>query len=202
MLTPRDYSAIPFFGVTPSSTLPSNVPFPMRRVLAIAAAPLLCAGYGPSSLASNDLSITTETDWTTHAAEHSNMLVRASGVAGGRFDVTENGALLLQRPDTAQSFTSGDRFVSRRQWTSEWLNVPSAPFKAVTADVRVYGQSQNMATGWTKFSGNPLVSGKGSPHATAQTLQLPDSLWPNDQALVRGAGPYENQWLLLFNVGS
>lgn len=175
----------------------------MRLVLAIATATLLCIGCGPSSPdANDDMSLTTKTDWTTRAAEHSNVLVRAAGVAGGRFDATGNGALLLQRPDTAHSFTSTGRFVSRGQWTSKWLEVSSAaPLRAVTADVRVYGQSQKIATGWTKFSGNPLVSGKGSPHATAQTLQLPDSLWPNDQALVRGAGPYEDQWLLFFNVG-
>ncbi len=174
----------------------------MRLVLAITTATLLCIGCGPSPPDSNDRSITKKTDWTTHAAEQSNVLVRATGVAGGRFDITGDGALLLGRPDTVRSFSNAGRFVSRGQWTSEWLDVSSAaPLSAVTADVRVYGQSQNMATGWTKFSGNPLVSGKGSSHTTAQTLQLPDSLWPNDQALVRGAGPYENQWLLLFNVG-
>lgn len=128
--------------------------------------------------------------------------MRTSGAVGGRIDVTGDGALLLRRSDTTRPFSRVDTFVSRGRWTSEWLRVPgNAPLAALSADVRVYGQPQNMATGWTKFSGNPLVSAQGSPHATPQTLQLPDSLRPNDQALVRGAGDYEDQWLLLFNVG-
>lgn len=148
------------------------------------------------------VSLTTAADWTEHTAQRSNVQVRTAGDVGGRIDIANDGALLLRRPDTARSFLSSDTFVSGGRWTSDWLNVPgTAPIEALTADVRVYGQPQDMTAGWTKFSGNPLVSANGSPHATAQTLQLPDSLTPNDQALVRGAGAYEGQWLLLFNVG-
>lgn len=173
----------------------------MRPLLTIAATVVFCwTGCGPSPQAPNGVSLTTESDWATHTSQRSDVTIRARGAVGGRMDVTGDGTLLLRRADTARSFSGTGRFVSRGRWTSEWL-APEGTLDVLTADIRVYGQPQDMATGWTKFSGNPLVSGKGSAHATARTLQLPDSLWPNDQALVRGAGPYRNQWLLFFNVG-
>lgn len=163
---------------------------------------VLGVGCGAPDAEPQVVSLTTAADWAEHTAQQSEVQVRASGTVGGRIDVTGDGALLLQRPDTTEPFVRSDTFVSRGHWTSDWLRVPANdPLGVLTADIRVYGQPQDVTTGWTKFSGNPLVSGTGFAHATDQTLQLPDTLQPNDQSLVRGTGPYEGQWLLLFNVG-
>lgn len=173
--------------------------FPLTVVLI---AGLLSAGCGASPSAPNVIRITTKVDWETNTARCSGVQVRTSGEVGGRMDIMGDGALLLQRPDTTQQFAGSGVFVSKGRWTSTWIDVSGLrSLDALTADLRVYGQPQDMTTGWTKFAGNPLVSARGWRHASAQTLQLPDSLAPNDQALVRGTGAYDGQWLLMFNVG-
>jgi hypothetical protein len=146
--------------------------------------------------------ITTKVDWETNTAKLSGVQVRKFGDVGGRIDITGNGALLLQRPDTTHRFANSGSFVSSGHWTSTWIDVSSLhSLDSLTANLQIYGQEQDMATGWIKFSGNPLVSAQEWKHASAQTLQLPDSLGPNDQALVRGTGAYKDQWILIFNVG-
>lgn len=139
--------------------------------------------------------------WSASSAQHDATHIRAEDPTGGNFDVLGEGALLLQKQGDA-SFWHTVRFRPRGRWRSQW--VTAAPEKDVrlAAEVLVYGQPQDMTTGWTKFAGNPLVAPADWHHTTDQTLALPDTLWPQDQALVRGMGPYADQWLLFFNVGA
>ncbi|MFP4501334.1 MAG: ThuA domain-containing protein [Candidatus Hydrogenedentota bacterium] len=127
----------------------------------------------------------------------------ASDVAGG-YDLMGNGALLLVRPDKKKPFWYQDGFIEEGSWTSAWISLPDgAALTAVETEVSAYGQPQDMAAGWTKFAGNPLVCGAGWKHATEQSLQLPEG-WsdrPNDQSLERGHGKYAGQWLLFYNIG-
>lgn len=149
------------------------------------------------------LVLRTAEDWNAYGATSSGVLARSSGAVGGRFDVIGEGALLLRRPDPNRPgggpFFESDRFASTGKWVSRWIE-PDGPVRSLSADIRIYGQPLEMDSGWTKFSGNPLVTARGGRYATDETLQLPDSLLPHDQALVRGTGPYAGKWLLLFDV--
>lgn len=147
------------------------------------------------------LSLDDAASWSVHTAQHNATQARADDYTGGNFDVLGNGTLLLRKQGDA-SFWHEDRFRPRGEWTSKWMPLATSRELHLDADMLVYGQPQDMTTGWTKFAGNPLVAPDDWRHSTDQTLALPDTLWPQDQALVRGTDAYKDQWLLFFNVGA
>jgi len=139
--------------------------------------------------------------WTRHSAAHEHTQIRTHGSYGGRADLLGDGALLLQKRDSARSFWHQEAFRRSGRWTAAWVPAAGADTMRLRAEVRVYGQPQDVTSGWTKFAGNPLVAPDGWRHNTPQTLEVPGSEWPQDQSLVRGVGPFKGQWLLFFNVG-
>jgi hypothetical protein len=183
---------------------PASLLAAVPAALALALLAAGCGGTpdGPASDAPAPIVVSGAEGWTARTADQEGVQVRRSR-DGGRFDVLGDGALLLRRPDSAASFWHGGRFVEAGTWSSGWIDASALPgLDALEVEVLVYGERQDLSTGWTKFEGNPLVSGRGFRHATGETLQLPDTVWSNDQALVRGTGPYAGRWLLVFNVGS
>ncbi|MFB6231893.1 MAG: hypothetical protein ABEL04_12140 [Salinibacter sp.] len=52
--------------------------------------------------------------------------MRTARTVSGRADVTREGALLLRRPDTAQSSLATGEFVPRARWTLGWFDISSA----------------------------------------------------------------------------
>lgn len=175
-----------------------RTPFFLIVLLMLSAA----AGTPSAAQPAEVLHLRTAGDWTAATAAHDSTQIRSTDYAGGNFDVLDDGALLLQKTDTTRRFWHADDFAQRGRWTSAWMDAPDADSLRLEAEVRVYGQPQDMTAGWTKFAGGPLVAPEGWTHTTAQTLAVPDTLWPQDQALVRApAGPHEGKWLLFFNVG-
>mgnify|MGYP000367845419 CR=1 FL=1 len=142
--------------------------------------------------------------WARLTAERSHVEVRQTGGIGGRCDLLGNGALLLAKKNTRNGFYQADEFRTEGRWTSKWATPPERGVKSVKTRVKVYGQKQDMAQGWTKFKGNPLLCANGWKHATEQSLELPPDIsgQPADQALIRGAGELEDKWLLFFNIGA
>ena len=129
-----------------------------------------------------------------------NLQILEDSPIGGRVDLLGKGALLLAKRDTAQAFWKTSTFQNEGIWTSQWIESDK---DSIDIEWYVYGQKQDMSSGWQKFSGNPLISAHGWKYNTKQTLELPFhySAQPADQSLVKGAGQYQNQWLLFFNVG-
>lgn len=179
------------------------IPFNGVCLLASLAGLLLVATPG---LAESDAKTWSTADQFREATASSrHVTVEATHPIGGRFDLLGNGALLLSKKARNKPFFESTDFYSTGRWSSCWfaLDKDATP-KAVQTTLWAYGQKQAMDMGWTKFAGNPLVCGNGSKLASDRSLQLPGprGAEPNDQALVRGAGKWKDQWLLIFNHGS
>lgn len=141
-------------------------------------------------------------EWWAQTYSANNIQILQNDYSGGRFDIFGTGALLLSRKDTSRPFIKTSAFAHTGRWTSKWIDrSPGLNDVVVEATVNIYGQPQDMSTGWTKFPGNPVIAPTGHPHATEQSLLTPTKLEGNDPALVKGSGQYEGQWLLIFNVG-
>lgn len=143
-------------------------------------------------------------DFNRATSHHSNVAIRTATHVGGGFDLPGNGAILLTRTDTTRPFWTVARFNGRGQWISKWQDFDEHhPPSAVKLHWLTYGQRVSLDD-WTKFSGNPLVAEYGWAHNTPQTLELPATPTgqPQDQALLRGTGPWEDQWMLIFNISS
>ena len=142
--------------------------------------------------------------WMDLSGKQETVQVRDAGDYGGRFDLFGNGGLVLQKTNTDKPFCLVDNFKKQGTWTSTWIKSAGDPVASVETDYIVYGQKQDMKTGWVKFAGNPLVAPDGWKHATEKSLQLPAEIsdWPQDQSLVVGTGRWEGKWLLAFNIGA
>ncbi len=142
--------------------------------------------------------------WKTVTAERYGTTLQDRAPIGGRFDLMGNGALLLEKKASKKPFYATRTFRGDGSWTSRWHTYDRpVTLSSLRMQYWVYGQKQDMGSGWTKFTGNPLICKANWKHATDESLQLPDpSLNPNDQSLVRGAGKWSGKWLLFFNIGS
>jgi hypothetical protein len=149
--------------------------------------------------------LTTESEFEDATAEADQVTIQSTHTIGGRFDLIGDGALLLAKKKSGKPFYNTTRFANAGRWTSNWLRLNKGQsIHTIEATVWDYGRKQKMGAGWTKFSGNPLLSAEGWDHATDQSLSIPGPSdgWPNDQSLVRGAGKWEGKWLILFGRGS
>jgi len=159
----------------------------------LAAFPLIAAAWD----------LDTAAEWRDGQGVADDVGVVASPPVGGRSDLMGNGALMLDREAPDQAFWKQGGFVGEGEWRSTWREATGGPH-AFEVTYQVYGREQDMRSGWVKFKGNPLVCDYQWHNASPQSLQLPEHLHDraNDQSLERGAGPFEGQWLLLFNVGA
>ena len=117
-------------------------------------------------------SIDNLSDWENASSEEVQVALRSASEIGGSFDLMGNGALLLEKTSADRPFSQVEFFETRGRWTSSWHEAPADMSLAqVEADIITYGQKLEM-TGWTKFSGNPLVAEEDFRHNTDQTLVL------------------------------
>jgi hypothetical protein len=119
-----------------------------------------------------------------------------------------NGSLILKKINSDSLFTLTSDFESEGYWTSKWKDFgDNVTFNSLETDVLMYGNEIDMRKGWTKFEGNPILSGSNTllplneKNITDQTILLPEPPGgvPQDQAILRGKGIYKGKWVLFFN---
>lgn len=159
---------------------------------------LLCIQFGLKTGIAQTLDDVNQ--WIIWTGEKEQTLTLSNLPIGGRTDLMCNGALLLAKQASDLPFWKSTNFVPKGRWTSTWFDT-----QPTSLDISwcVYGQAQDMSTGWTKFAGNPLIAAHDYRHNTQHTLALPAhySAQAADQSLVKGTGEYDGKWILLFNVG-
>lgn len=163
--------------------------------------------YGYTNEAQSKIQFDTIDDWKQSEFSSENLICRKSDNLNGIIDLMGNGALLLEKVDEKELFQKTTAFKSKGVWTSKWQTLGKVcSVKKIKAKVIVYGNPIDIRKGWTKFSGNPLLSGENTllplnkKNITDQTILLPEPGGvPQDQAILLGNNKWEGKWLLFFN---
>ena len=152
--------------------------------------------------------INTLNEWKAAADQSQSTKAMNNLDVGGEFDLMGDGALILTKQEKNRPFAKSDTFNSQGTWLSTWKKfTEKKTIEKLNIDVIIYGNSIDMTQGWTKFSGNPLLSGSNillplnRKNITEQTLLLPEPPGgvPQDQSIIRGKGLYDGKWVLFFN---
>ncbi len=146
-------------------------------------------------------------EWQACTASSENLDIREAADWGGVIDLMDNGALLMEKVLSDSLYTRVSEFQTSGKWVSKWHDFGSeSSMRSIETSCIGYGKKLDMTKGWTKFSGNPVLSGGNTllplnlENITDQTILLPaPGGVPQDQAIVRGRGIWEGKWVLFFN---
>jgi len=158
-------------------------------------------------LAAQTWKVDTEQEWQQSGQSLVQLETRSATDWGGIIDVMGNGALLLEKLETDSLYTRVSSFYTAGEWVSNWQDFgEEVSMQTLTTSILCYGAQLKIREGWTKFSGNPVISGGNillplnPDNITDQTILLPaPGGVPQDQAIVRGRDDWEGKWVLFFN---
>ena len=150
--------------------------------------------------------VDTYLEWQQAGDSAMHAQIQQSDDLNGVIDLMGNGALMLSKSGH-KLFRKSTAFDSSGEWSSRWQILDSSlTIKCLEASVLCYGNPVNIREGWSKFTGNPVLSGENTllplnrDNITDQTLLLPEPGGvPQDQSIVRGTGKWAGKWLLFFN---